>query len=66
MPKVKRLENFLSYIMLTKNFNIPAAAALDTIFVLSTFSNWSIEDVAKEAPGGRKWFQLFPNSDKYI
>lgn len=42
-----------------------AAASTGTIFVLSTFSNWSIEDVGNAAPGGRKWFQLFPNTEKY-
>ncbi|XP_021956430.1 hydroxyacid oxidase 2-like [Folsomia candida] len=43
-----------------------AAASTGTIFVLSTFSNWSIEDVGNAAPGGRKWFQLFPNTEKKI
>jgi (S)-2-hydroxy-acid oxidase len=42
-----------------------AAVSMGTIFVLSTFSNWSIEDIAINAPGGRKWFQLFPNTNKY-
>ncbi len=40
-----------------------AAAAAGTIFVLSTLSTTSIEDVAKAAPGP-KWFQLYVHKDR--
>ena len=36
-----------------------AAAALGTVFILSTLSTYSIEDVARAAPNGRRWFQLY-------
>jgi (S)-2-hydroxy-acid oxidase len=39
--------------------NTRAAAAMDTIYILSTIATSSIEEVAKANPRGRKWFQLY-------
>ena len=43
-----------------------AAAARDTVMVLSSFSTCSLEEVAQAAPGGPRWFQLYFQSDKQI
>ncbi|APT84277.1 lactate dehydrogenase [Corynebacterium aquilae DSM 44791] len=40
-----------------------AAAAAGIPFSLSTMGTETIEDVAKEAPGGRHWFQLYLAGD---
>lgn len=41
-----------------------AAAAEGVTQVLSTLSTTSLEDVAKAAPGGRRWFQLYVFRDR--
>ena len=41
-----------------------AAAAAGIPFALSTMGTASIEDVAAEAPNGRKWFQLYMWKDR--
>lgn len=40
-----------------------AAAAVDTIFVASTLSTLSLEEIATAADGGGQWFQLYPQAD---
>ena len=40
-----------------------AAAAAGVPFLLSTFSTWTIEDVAEAAPDVTRWFQLYVQSD---
>ncbi|CAG0889338.1 unnamed protein product [Cyprideis torosa] len=39
--------------------NAKAASRLGTVFILSTISTTSIEDVAQSIPHGVKWFQLY-------
>jgi isopentenyl diphosphate isomerase/L-lactate dehydrogenase-like FMN-dependent dehydrogenase len=41
-----------------------AAAAMGTIFVLSTISSVSPPELAEAAPGGRRWFQLYWSRDR--
>ncbi|KAG0439857.1 hypothetical protein HPB47_016501, partial [Ixodes persulcatus] len=41
-----------------------AAQAADTLMVLSTFSNNSLEDVQRAAPEGLRWFQLHVFRDR--
>ena len=41
-----------------------AAAARDTVMVLSSFSTCSLEEVAEAAPGAPRWFQLYFQSDQ--
>jgi isopentenyl diphosphate isomerase/L-lactate dehydrogenase-like FMN-dependent dehydrogenase len=43
-----------------------AAAAAGIPFVLSTFSTVSLEEVAKAAPDGDRWFQLYVHRDRGI
>ena len=43
-----------------------AAAAAGIPFTLSTTSSRSIEEVAVGAPGGTRWFQLYPQSDPAV
>jgi (S)-2-hydroxy-acid oxidase len=43
-----------------------AAAAKNTVFVLSTISTTSIEDVAQAAPNAIKWFQLYIYKDREV
>jgi isopentenyl diphosphate isomerase/L-lactate dehydrogenase-like FMN-dependent dehydrogenase len=40
-----------------------AAAAAGTVMCLSTLTNTTPADVAAAAPGGRRWFQLYPFRD---
>ncbi|MBS1883622.1 MAG: alpha-hydroxy-acid oxidizing protein [Actinobacteria bacterium] len=40
-----------------------AAAAVGTVMCLSTLANATPADVAAAAPGGRRWFQLYPFRD---
>jgi len=44
--------------------NTRAAAAMNTIYILSTIATSSIEEVAKANPNGRKWFQLYVYKDR--
>ncbi|XP_012220264.1 uncharacterized protein Hao [Linepithema humile] len=46
--------------------NAKAAQAAETIFILSTISTSSIEEVAKAAPTGIKWFQLYIYTDRNV
>ncbi|XP_014488453.1 PREDICTED: peroxisomal (S)-2-hydroxy-acid oxidase GLO1 isoform X2 [Dinoponera quadriceps] len=46
--------------------NARAAQAAGTIFILSTISTSSIEEVAKAAPTGIKWFQLYVYRDRNV
>lgn len=43
-----------------------AAAAADTVMVLSTVSTTSMEDVAAETPQAPKWFQLYVYADREV
>ncbi|XP_015602171.1 peroxisomal (S)-2-hydroxy-acid oxidase isoform X2 [Cephus cinctus] len=43
-----------------------AAGAAGTIFILSTLSTSSIEEVAKAAPNTIKWFQLYVYNDRNV
>jgi 4-hydroxymandelate oxidase len=43
-----------------------AAAATDTIFVLSTMSTVSLEEVAAAAPGSHRWFQVYTHRDRAV
>jgi len=43
-----------------------AAQAAGTIFILSTLSTSSIEEVAKAAPDCIKWFQLYTYNDRNV
>ncbi|XP_037033494.1 peroxisomal (S)-2-hydroxy-acid oxidase GLO3-like [Bradysia coprophila] len=43
-----------------------AAGKLGTIFILSTLSTTSIEDVARHAPDTHKWFQLYISKDREL
>ena len=47
-----------------------AAQAAGTVFIMSTISTCSIEEVAEAAPDAVKWFQLYiykvTPQDKYI
>ncbi|CAG7826864.1 unnamed protein product, partial [Allacma fusca] len=43
---------------------VKAVEQLGSIYVLSTFSTYSIEQVAAAAPGARKWFQLCVFKDR--
>jgi len=45
---------------------VRGAAAEGAIFVLSTVSSRSIEDVAAAAPDARRWFQLYVHRDRSI
>ncbi|ODM97002.1 Hydroxyacid oxidase 1 [Orchesella cincta] len=44
--------------------NVRAAASMGTIYILSTISTSSLEEVAAAAPNGRKWFQLYVYKDR--
>ncbi|XP_011867160.1 PREDICTED: hydroxyacid oxidase 1 [Vollenhovia emeryi] len=46
--------------------NARAAEAAGTIFILSTISTSSIEEVAEAAPKGIKWFQLYIYTDRNV
>ncbi|XP_019887757.1 peroxisomal (S)-2-hydroxy-acid oxidase GLO1 isoform X1 [Ooceraea biroi] len=46
--------------------NARAAQAAGTIFILSTISTSSIEEVAKAAPDCIKWFQLYVYTDRNL
>jgi 4-hydroxymandelate oxidase len=43
-----------------------AAAAAGTIYVVSTLSNYSFEEIAAAAPHGRRWLQLYVFRDRSI
>ncbi len=43
-----------------------AAAAAGTVMCLSTLANTTPSDVAAAAPGGRRWFQLYPFRDAAV
>ena len=43
-----------------------AAAAVGTVMCLSTLANATPKDVAAAAPGGRRWFQLYPFRDAAV
>ncbi len=43
-----------------------AAAAAGTVFCLSTLASVRPSEVSEAAPGGRRWFQLYPFRDKGI
>jgi (S)-2-hydroxy-acid oxidase len=44
--------------------NARAAAAMNTIYILSTRSTSSLEEVAPACPNSRKWFQLYVYKDR--
>lgn len=46
--------------------NARAAQAAGTVFILSTISTSSIEEVAEAAPKGVKWFQLYVYKDRNV
>eukprot|EP00058_Branchiostoma_floridae_P023209 XP_002608699.1 hypothetical protein BRAFLDRAFT_278411 [Branchiostoma floridae] len=39
------------------------AASANTAYVVSSFANHSLEDIAQAAPGGVRWFYLIPQND---
>ena len=41
-----------------------AAARAGTVFTLSMTATTSLEDIAAETPGARRWFQLYMQSDR--
>ncbi|KAM7296940.1 hydroxyacid oxidase 1 [Ixodes scapularis] len=43
-----------------------AAQKANTLMILSTLSNTTLEDVAAAAPGGLRWFQLYVYKDRNI
>ncbi|CAL8099225.1 unnamed protein product [Orchesella dallaii] len=43
-----------------------AVCGLGSIFVLSTYATRSIEEIGNACTNGRKWFQLFPNSQELV
>ncbi|CAM9586772.1 unnamed protein product, partial [Choristocarpus tenellus] len=43
-----------------------AAAAAGALMTLSSWSTTPLEDVAKAAPGGVRWFQLYIYKDREI
>ncbi|EEC07769.1 glycolate oxidase, putative [Ixodes scapularis] len=43
-----------------------AAQKANTLMILSTLSNTTLEDVAAAAPGGLRWFQLYVYKDRDI
>jgi 4-hydroxymandelate oxidase len=43
-----------------------AAAAANTIYTVSTIATTRLEDVAAEAPGGARWFQLYVYKDRAL
>lgn len=50
------------------NLTIPwntAAASMGTIFILSTISTSSMEEIAAVAPKARKWYQLYVYKDRW-
>ncbi|CAL1684387.1 unnamed protein product [Lasius platythorax] len=47
-------------------YQFAAAQAAGTIFILSTISTSSIEEVAEAAPDGIKWFQLYIYIDRNV
>jgi len=46
--------------------NARAAAEMGTIYILSTISTSSLEEVAAAAPNGRRWFQLYVFKDRNV
>lgn len=46
--------------------NVRAAQAMGTIYILSTISTSSIEEVAQAAPNAIKWFQLYIYQNREI
>ncbi len=42
------------------------AAANGVLHVVSTLSNFSLEDVSDAAPGGERWFQLYVHRDRHV
>lgn len=42
------------------------AAANGVLLVVSTLSNFSLEDVSEAAPGGERWFQLYVHPDRQV
>ncbi len=43
-----------------------AAQSRDTVYILSTISTSSIEEVAEAAPDATKWFQLYIMKDRKV
>ena len=43
-----------------------AAQRQNTVFILSTLSSCSIEDIAEAAPNAIKWFQLYFLHDRQV
>jgi len=41
-----------------------AAAAANTVYVVSTLATTSLEDIARAAPAGPRWFQLYVHRDR--
>lgn len=38
---------------------------MDGVFILSTLSTFTLEEVAEAAPDATKWFQLYIYKDRY-
>jgi len=43
-----------------------AAAAMGTIMIVSTIATTSLEEIAKAAPNGHRWFQLYVYKDRAV
>ncbi|XP_053202182.1 2-Hydroxyacid oxidase 1-like isoform X1 [Panonychus citri] len=43
-----------------------ACREMNTVYTMSTLATWSVEDVAREAPGGLKWLQLYIYKDREV
>ncbi|NWW09610.1 HAOX2 oxidase, partial [Oreocharis arfaki] len=41
-----------------------AARAMDTCYVVSTYSTSTLEDISAAAPGGLRWFQIYIHSNR--
>ena len=61
-PKVPRKEAKLFQTIY--RLNVTALAELGSCMTLSSWSTTSIEDVARSAPNGLRWFQLYVYSDR--
>ena len=45
--------------------NFPAVQSYEGVFILSTLSTTSLEEVGKAAPDCIRWFQLYIYKDRY-
>lgn len=60
------MKSLYYYYYFCRFYLFAAAQAAGTVFILSTISTSSIEEVAEAAPRGIKWFQLYIYTDRNI